>query len=97
LDDEINRNDEITIYYKAKVLCSMEAMFQVLGFHTYPKPEPAVKEIKVKTPNQVNYIQFVEKKTCAINQYFNRPASLKNLKFTEFFNQYIINKQLPAR
>jgi len=44
------QENDISLYLKGRILCSMDAMSRILGFHTYPKSSPAVKTIKVKLP-----------------------------------------------
>ena len=93
--DETPQN-EISLYLKGRVLCSMDAMWRILGFHTYPKSNPTVKSIKVKLPEQTSYLKS-KKLSCNLSTYFERPTQLRNLKYTEFFNNYCIYKQLPKR
>ena len=104
-DDGNNNNDnnnhdndnEITKYLHGKVLCSMDAVSRILGFHTYPSPNPSVKVIKPKLESQVKYLKYRLNKECDIYIYFNRPNQLNHLKFCDFFNDYTITKKMPVR
>jgi hypothetical protein len=66
---------EIEMYLNGRFLCSMDAMFRILGFKTYPATTPTVRVIKVKTMEQ---IQFLLEKglTCDMLLYYNRQVTL---------------------
>jgi hypothetical protein len=95
-DKNEDNDNEISLYLKGRVLCSMDAVWRILGFHTYPRPNPSVKAIKVKLPKQLEFM-YSELKNCQLSLYFLRPPSLYHLKFTEFFNAYRVDKKLPKR
>ena len=65
----------------------MDAIWRTLGYQTYPSPDPAVFVIKAKLPSDVEEL-LVKNKCCDLLIYFNRPIILRNMKYTEFFNEY---------
>ena len=82
------------------MLCSMDAMWRVFGYQTYPAPYPTVIQIKVKLPAQLLLIQS-EQKLCDLLVYLARPATVEfeNMLFTEFFKtwKYGYEKNIPAK
>ena len=94
--DDIHDKDEINLYLRGRMLCSMDACWRVLGYHTYPKAIPAVRILKIKLPQNALAIQQAEK-ICDLTMYFLRPniSMFDGLKYTEFFNQYVYNTKLP--
>jgi hypothetical protein len=95
-NSEEDLDNEISLYLKGRCLCSMDAFWRILGFHTYPKPSPSVKSIKVKLPAQLTFLAS-ELKKCDLLLYFSRPPSLFHLKYTEFFNIYRVDVKLPKK
>ena len=95
-NDNTDNDNEISLYLKGRVLCSMDAFWRILGFHTYPKPNPSVKAVKVKLPKQLEFM-YSELKNCQLLLYFLRPSQLYHLKYTEFFNSYRVDKNLPKK
>jgi len=91
------QENEISLFLKGHILCSMDAVNRILGFHTYPKSSPAVKTIKVKLPAQYNHLSNESKLSSDMLIYFSRPHQLYKYKYTEFFNKYVIVNVLPAR
>ena len=69
------------------MLSSMDAMWRILGFQTYPAPDPSVTLLKVKLPAEVNAIRQ-DGKFSDIYVYFQRPPELHHLRFCEFFHVY---------
>jgi hypothetical protein len=94
--ENVNENDEITLYLRGRFLCAMDAMWRTLGYQTYPSPTPTVQTIKVKMPNMVQYLLF-DNKSCDMLLYFNRPSLLYELKYTELFSKYIASDVLSSR
>lgn len=94
--DDVNDSDEITLYLRGRYLCSMDAMWRTLGFNTYPASDPPVITIKVKLEEVTNFI-LREGNTCDLLNYFNRPINLHSLKYTEFFQQYVISRKLAKK
>ena len=95
-EKEESNDNEISLYLKGRVLCSMDAFWRILGFHTYPRPTPSVKSIKVKLPSQLEFMEK-ELKNSDLLFYFLRPPQLYNLKYTEFFNTYRVDRKLPNK
>ena len=83
------KKNEITCFLKTRKICSMDAVNRFLGYPTYPQPNPSVKCIKVKLPDQVSLLLY-EGKLCDLFVYFLRPENeeFKNLKYEEFFEKY---------
>jgi hypothetical protein len=94
-DPEENSEDEIKLFLKAQVLCSMDAVWRTLGFQTYPKSFPSVKTIKAKLPVDVDFL-IAKKQLCDLYIYFCRPAELLHFKYTDFFNTYSVTKHLSS-
>ena len=69
------------------MLTSMDAVWRVFRYQTYPSPYPSVTLIKPKLPAEVN-IWYNEGKLTDIYVYFKRPYCLRNLKICEFFTLY---------
>jgi hypothetical protein len=74
----------------------MDAFWRILGFHTYPRPNPSVKSVKVRMPQQLQFI-YSQLKNCQLLLYFARPPPLFHLKYTDFFNTYRVDSKLPKR
>ena len=89
--------NEVSLFLKGHILCSMDAVNRILGFHTYPKSSPAVKTIKVKLPSEYMHLSASEKLSCDLLVYFSRPPQLYAFKYTEFFKKYIVYNVLPVR
>jgi hypothetical protein len=83
--------DEIKLYLDARYLCAMDAMWRILGYHTYPSPTPSVQTIKIKTESQVKQL-LDEGKSCDMLAYIHRPAHLAHLKYNELFASYLVGK-----
>jgi hypothetical protein len=60
-EDRNEDEDEISLYFRGRFLCAMDAMWRTLGYQTYPAPEPNVQTVKVKMPNVVRQILFRKK------------------------------------
>jgi hypothetical protein len=80
-------NDEIKLYVRGRFLCSMDAVWRTLGYHTYPATEPGVITVKCKLPEQVKLLQ-TDGKCCDMLVYLQRPGELHHLKMNEFFKFY---------
>ena len=82
------------------MLCSMDAMWRVFGYQTYPAPYPTVIRIKVKLPQQLLMIQN-EQKLCDLLVYLARPQTVEfeQMLHTEFFKdwKYGYESTIPAR
>jgi hypothetical protein len=84
--------DEIKLYIRGRFLCSMDAVWRTLGYHTYPATDPSVITIKCKLPHQVN-ILLEQGKCCDMLLYLKRPQELSDLKFNDFFKEYDYGKE----
>ena len=93
---EEESQNEISLYLRGRVLCSMDAFWRILGFHTYPRPNPSVKAIKVRLPDQLRFFASMLKNS-ELLIYFSRPPPLYDLKYTQFFNTYRVDKKLPKK
>jgi hypothetical protein len=82
------QQNDISLYLKGRFLCSMDATWRALGFHTYPASSPSVTTIKIKTPDQVHYL-WDDKKSCDLLVYIHRPEALQHYKYTEVFSKYL--------
>jgi len=78
------------------ILALVDAMWRTLGYQTYPSPDPAVYVIKAKLPADVEEL-LLKNKCCDLLIYFNRPMLLRNMKYTEFFNDYKWGYSMGAR
>jgi hypothetical protein len=83
--------DEIKLYLDGRYLCAMDAMWRILGYHTYPAPCPSVQTVKIKTPSEVNAL-LADHKSCDMLAYIHRPRALSHLKYAELFTTYICGK-----
>jgi hypothetical protein len=83
----LHEKDEINIFLRGRMLSSMDAMWRIYGFQTYPAPDPSVTLLKVKLPAEVNAIRR-EGKFSDLYVYFQRPPELHHLRFCEFFQIY---------
>jgi hypothetical protein len=84
---DLESSDEIKIFLRGRMLTSMDAMWRVFGYQTYPAPFPSVRLIKAKLPTEVNEWMLRGKLT-DIYVYFHRPLSLSTLKICEFYTYY---------
>ena len=82
------------------MLCSMDAMWRVFGYQTYPAPYPTVIQVKVKLPAQLLLIQN-EQKLCDLLVYLARPQTVEfeQMLYTEFFKEwkYGYEKNIPLK
>jgi hypothetical protein len=94
----VDEKDEITLYIRGRMLCSMDAMWRIFGFQNYPAPQPSVIHIKPKLPSQLIAIQS-EQKLCDLLVYLERPqtAQFSELKFTEFFQEWKYGYKIPTK
>jgi hypothetical protein len=96
----LHPRDEIGRYIRGRRLCSMDAMWRLLGFSNYPASEPAVIGVKVRPPDFVrNYDQ--KELLLHIVVYFNRPIdqdgpNLRSLLFSELFQNYRVVREVPT-
>ena len=92
----LHAKDEIGRYVRGRRLCSMDAMWRLMGFQTYPASDPPVTGVKVRSPNfMLDYTD--KKKLTDLIVYFARPAELSVLRFAEFFSQFRTVRLRPTR
>jgi len=85
--DDLHEKDEINIFLRGRMLTSMDAMWRIYGYQTYPSSQPYVTLIKPKLPFEVNmWVQ--EGKLSDLYVYFLRPNVLHNLTICQFYNMY---------
>ncbi len=66
-----------------RITCSMAAVWQMYGYQDYPAPEPPVCAFKVHSGAQLkDFIQ--QSKVTDLQIYYNRPAELDALNYTDF-------------
>ena len=89
-NEDITKN-EILLYLYGRKICAHDAVWRLLGFHTYPRSFPGVKPIKPRNESFI-YSNRKNGKTCDLDMYFNRPQGIEydDLTFKEFFKKFII-------
>jgi hypothetical protein len=93
---ELDPKDEIGLYLNGRFLCSMDTMWRILGYQTYPASNPTVVTIKVKLESVVTFFKEAGKCTDML-AYLLRPIALETLTYEEMFSLYLCNKTLPIR
>jgi hypothetical protein len=93
--DDVDDEDEITLYIRGRYLCSMDAMWRSLGYQTYPSSKPAVRTIKAILPKASENFRKKSKLT-DLELYFCRPELLWHLKYTDFNREYIGYYEISA-
>jgi hypothetical protein len=76
--EDIDDRDEINLYLRARMICSMDACWRVFGYQTYPKSSPSVIVVQVKMQQHMQYVQ--NKGGCVICHYTSTDPPL--LKWT---------------
>ena len=95
----LHPQDEIGRYVRGRRLCSMDAMWRLLGFENYPKSDPAVIGVKVRDPLFVTHYDDKQLLT-QIQVYFNRPdnrdgIAFNSMLFAEMFQQFRVVREKP--
>lgn len=80
--------DEIKLFLKGRYMSSMDAMWRVLNFHTYPSSTPSVTTIKIKTPSDLDEL-MADGMSCSMLVYFCRPEALRNYKYTDMYKLFL--------
>jgi len=79
--------DEIKLFIYGRIMCSMAAVWQMYGYQDYPAPLPPVCAFKVRSGAQLK--DFIRRgEVTELQIYYNRPAVLDALKYTEFLEKY---------
>ena len=86
--------DEIQHFILGRVLCSMSVTWRLLGYQDYPAAEPPVCCYKVRSQEQIKFF-FDDDTVTDILVYYNRPAAISHLKYTEFLTKYNMAQHLP--
>ena len=97
--DDVHERDEINLYLRGRVLCSMDAAWRLLGYQTYPRSDPSVMTVNVKTEDFVTQLQ-ADELLCDLLIYFNRPPGdeFDAMLYTEFCRLFCYKrKYLPVR
>jgi hypothetical protein len=93
-EQEHDNLDEIKLFIYNRIMCSMVAVWQMYGYQDYPAPELPVCVFKVCSGAQLkDIIQQCELTDLQI--YYNRPAELDGLKYTDFLTKYNMSAKLP--
>jgi hypothetical protein len=83
----LGSGDEHLLYIRGRKLSAMDAMWQVMGFHTYPASTPSVRLVKAKMP--IYLIELDEEgKLCDLLVYFSRRDSEREVVFTKWFDEW---------
>ena len=86
--------DEIKLFIYGRIMCSMAAVWRMYGYQDYPAPSPPVCAFKVRSGAQLkDFIQRGE--VTELQIYYNRPAALDALKYTEFLEKYNTSSKKP--
>ena len=110
--EDIADDDEINLHIRAQVISSMDSMWRVMGYETYPATNPSVILVHAQLLQQMN--KFVsEKKVTDLYVYFNRPnlirtgseeplplehngKSMNDLNYLEFYTVYCYSRTLRS-
>lgn len=92
----VEKDDEITLFLRGRMLTSMDAMWRIFGYKTYPAPYPSVTLLKVKLPSDMRFIAS-KGKLSDLYVYFQRPEELSHLRYCEFFDLYCYKYNLDQR
>jgi len=90
---DLHPDDEISHYIRGRLLCSMDAVWRIFGYQTYPASFPSCEEIKIKTPEHLMHIEH-EQQLCDLSAYL---SAFEGLKYTEFCKYWDYSCKLPAR
>jgi hypothetical protein len=93
--DSSNFIDEVQLFVRGRMLCSMDACHRALGYCNYPAQSPKTISVSIKLFTQMNYYLNANKVTDML-VYMNRPPVLHQLKFCEFFKSWHYQLKPPA-
>jgi hypothetical protein len=75
-------------------MCSMAAVWQMYGYQDYPAPEPPVCAFNIRSRAQLK--DFIRRgEITELQIYYNRPAALDALKYTDLLEKYNTPSKLP--
>ncbi len=93
-EQEPNSLDEIELFINARIMYSMAEVWRMYEYQDYPAPEPPVCVFKVCSGAQLK--DFIQQcKVTDLQIYYNRPAELDALKYTDFLTKYNALAELP--
>ncbi len=93
-EQEHNSLDGIKFLIHGRIMCSMAAVWQMYGYQDYLAPEPPICVFKVCSGAQLK--DFIQQcKVTDLQIYYNRPAELDALKYTNFLTKYNTLSKLP--
>ena len=89
--DDVDKEDEIKIHQRGRMVGAMGAMWCSIGYQMYPSPDPGVVFIKSKMPHMLDLLDG-EGKISNLTVYFSRPDDedgiFRNMKYIEFFGEW---------
>ena len=91
----VDNDDEIDLYLKARFLTSFDAVWRILGYHTYPATLPGVRYVTIKTESQANDL-LSKNKSCDMGVYMCRPEQLYGKRYNEVFKEYSVQISRPT-
>jgi hypothetical protein len=95
-EQEHNSLDEIKLFIYGRIMCSMVAVWRMYGYQDYPAPELSVCAFKVLSGAKLK--DFIQQfKVTDLQIYYNLPAELDFLKYTDFLEEYNTLSKLPKR
>jgi hypothetical protein len=91
----LHPSDEIGRYIRGRRLCSMDAMWRLMGFDNYPKSDPSVIGVKVRSEQ---FVRNYDDKQLLLHivVYFNRPDELSGMLFADVFRDYRVVRVKPT-
>jgi hypothetical protein len=93
-EQEHDSLDEIKLFIYGRMICSMAAVWQMYRYQDYPASEPSVCAFKVCSGAQLK--DLIQRcKVTDLKIYYNRPAKLDGLKYTDFLTKYNTLDKLP--
>jgi hypothetical protein len=93
-EQEHNSLDEIKLFIHSRIMSFMAAVWQMYGYQDYPAPEPPVCAFKVCSGAQLKDL-IQQCKVTDLQIYYNHPAELDALKYTDFLTKYNMLSKLP--
>jgi hypothetical protein len=94
-EQEHDSLDEIKLFTYSRIMCSMAAVWRMYGYQDYPAPELPVCAFKVCSGAQSK--DFIQQcKVTDLQIYYNCPAEIDALKYTDFLKKYNPLSKLPT-
>jgi hypothetical protein len=94
--EDVDHQDEITLHLRGRMVTSNDAFWRIMGYDTYPAPDPSVMKIKVKTPIALQ-MEREKFKTCDLEVYFCRPhtAEMDDFTFAAMYESFDSGYKYP--